>query len=128
MARWAPQKQDVLDALATEITTVYPDRAIIAILADDPAESAAFGRDLADAIDAAGRAATVASTFDGASADAVTIVTGPVARDETNLTRSHVQVWLDHGRDEDRALRRSIGIVLDVSDPEHPRRRFADSC
>jgi hypothetical protein len=128
MARWAPQKQDVLDAFASEITTVYPDRAIVAILGDDPAESAAFGRDLADAIAASGRAATTADTFDGVAPDAVTVVTGPVARDEANLTRSHVQVWLDHGRDEDRALRRSIGVVFDVSDPDHPRRRFADSC
>lgn len=128
MARWAPRKQDVLDAFASEITTVYPDRAIVAILADDPAESAAFARDLADAIVASGHAATTADAFDGAAADGVTVVSGPAARDEANLGRSHVQVWLDHGRDEDRHLRRAIGVVFDVSDPDHPRRRFADSC
>lgn len=127
MARWAPQKHDVLDAFATEIASVYPRRVIVAIMADDAAESAAFGDDLAVALESAGRHAVVSDTFDAAP-DVVTIVVGPEARDEANLQRSNVPVWLDHDRDDDRRLRRTIGVVFDVSDPEHPRRRFADSC
>jgi hypothetical protein len=127
MARWAPQKQDVLDAFAQEIVSTYPSKAAVAVLARDAEESRVFGAGIAEAITATGRAATVSESTE-VSPDAITIVVGPVALDEANWTRWNVPVWLDHDADEDRGMRRKAGVVFDVSDPEHPRRRFADSC
>lgn len=60
MTRWAPQKTDVLDALAAEILHNYPrGRVIVAV--DGIAGTAEFADDLAEAVKNAGRAAFRAS-------------------------------------------------------------------
>lgn len=65
MTKWAPAKRDVLAELAGEILHNYGrGRAIVAIDGDDPVESGAFARDLAEAIHEAGHAALVAHLED----------------------------------------------------------------
>ncbi|MFT4123190.1 MAG: hypothetical protein QM635_05085 [Microbacteriaceae bacterium] len=126
MARWAPARQDVIAELAREITGVYTGRAIVAIMADDERESAAFGQELAEAVTAGGRTAVLSRDGVGAADGVVTIVVGPAARRQP--TAFHVRVWLDHDRPEDARERAEAAVVFDLSEPEHPRRRFADSC
>ena len=63
MTRWAPQKTDVLDALAAEIAHNYGrGRAIVAV--DGFADTAAFADDLANALKRAGTQAFRASIRD----------------------------------------------------------------
>ena len=56
MTRWAPQKSDVLDALAAEILHNYPrGRVIVAVDGIDGAGKSHFANDLAEAIRVTGR-------------------------------------------------------------------------
>jgi uridine kinase len=65
MTKWAPQKVDVLDALAAEVLHNYGrGRVAVAIDGDDPAVSASFADDLAAALARAGHGAFVAHLSD----------------------------------------------------------------
>ncbi|SMH35006.1 uridine kinase [Rathayibacter oskolensis] len=65
MTKWAPQKADVLDALAAEVLHNYArGRVAVGIDADDPEVSAAFSADLADALRRAGHDAFTAHLVD----------------------------------------------------------------
>jgi hypothetical protein len=128
MTAWAPQKQDVIDEFARELTSVYSrGKAAIAVQAHDATESLTFANELSAAIAATGRSSRVSDVADAVD-DTVTVYGGDVTMDAANATRWNVTVWLDHALDADRARRKDSGVVFDVTDPEHPRRRFADSC
>lgn len=65
MTKWAPAKRDVLAELAAEILHNYArGRVIVAIDGDTAVESAAFARDLAEALRETGHAAVVAHLDD----------------------------------------------------------------
>ncbi|MWV50362.1 hypothetical protein GRS96_13900 [Rathayibacter sp. VKM Ac-2803] len=65
MTQWAPQKADVLDALAAEVLHNYGrGRVAVGIDGDDPEISAAFALELAEAIRRAGHDAMVAHLTD----------------------------------------------------------------
>ncbi|KQQ10687.1 hypothetical protein [Rathayibacter sp. Leaf296] len=65
MTKWAPQKADVLDALAAEVLHNYSrGRVAVAIDGDDPAVSSAFAEDLAAAVRRAGHGVFVAHLTD----------------------------------------------------------------
>lgn len=65
MTKWAPQKADVLDALATEVLHNYGrGRVAVGIDGDDPAVSGAFALDFAEALRRAGHDAVVAHLGD----------------------------------------------------------------
>ena len=65
MTRWAPQKADVLDALAAEVLHNYGHgRVAVGIDGDDPAVSAEFALAFAEALRRAGRDAVVAHLDD----------------------------------------------------------------
>ncbi|AND16823.1 hypothetical protein [Rathayibacter tritici] len=65
MTRWAPQKADVLDALAAEVLHNYArGRVTVGIDGDDPEVSGAFALELAEALRRAGRDAIIAHLAD----------------------------------------------------------------
>jgi hypothetical protein len=129
MAHWAPLKQDTLDALAGEITQNYGSGfALVAITAEDTDVATSFATDLAGSFaDRPTRVITadappLPSRAD--NPDTIVFVTGPVTADAENF---NFTVWLESGR-IDRTTRAAASAIVDVSDPEHPRRLFADSC
>src|SRR5690348_5730526 len=101
MTRWAPQKADTLAALAAEITALYPSGRV-----------AVFG---AGAVEFAAELGIPAL----APTEPLTLATAG----EYNYT-----IWLDDGSSTDRVARTTASAIVDVTDPEHPRRVFADSC
>ncbi|KZX20549.1 hypothetical protein [Rathayibacter tanaceti] len=65
MTRWAPQKADVLDALAAEVLHNYGrGRVAVGVDGDDPAVSGVFALELAEALRRAGHDAIVAHLAD----------------------------------------------------------------
>ncbi|WP_146083143.1 MULTISPECIES: hypothetical protein [unclassified Rathayibacter] len=199
MTRWAPQKADVLDALAAEVLHNYGrGRVKVGIDGDDPAVSAAFALDLAEALRRAGKDAIVAhladfrrpradrddpavpdeqrsyaagydyellrrvlldpftlggstgfvlAGFDAvrdearqarwrtAGRDAVLLVDGEFAlRPElrgawsTSIRLDTQEPPVDAAYRATTDPRRLAGILVDIRDPEQPRRLFADSC
>jgi uridine kinase len=135
MAQWAPLKKDTLDALASEIMHNYGSGfALVAISAVDTATATTFASDLGDSLEAAGR--TVLSyVLDGPDLPArdegtMFLITGAAATDPSLAGHWNYSVWLEdsaaHGID--RTTRAAASAIVDVTDPEHPRRVFADSC
>jgi uridine kinase len=58
------------------------------------------------------------------------LITGAAATDPSLAGHWNYSVWLEdsaaHGID--RTTRAAASAIVDVTDPEHPRRVFADSC
>ncbi|WP_298865779.1 hypothetical protein [uncultured Microbacterium sp.] len=68
----------------------------------------------------------VVAPFRDAGADAVLIVAGDEGLlDATRRGMWHFSVWLLAGSEEPHD---DATVLVDVSDPQHPFRRFADSC
>ncbi len=151
MARWAPQKHDVLDALAEEILHNYSrGRAVVAIDAAGADASKAFAEDLAAVF--AERGVTVErATFDGdldalrssvltpfraADGDAVLLVDGRFLLEESARGAWNTAVWLNGAPADEEGERYVARVdprwaahaIYDVRDPETPRRIFADAC
>lgn len=129
MAHWAPLKQDTLDALAAEISQNYGSGfALVAITAENPDVAASFATDLAGSF---GDRPTRVIAADGPplpsrtdNPDTIVFVTGAATADAENF---NFTVWLESDR-IDRTTRAAASAIVDVTDPEHPRRLFADSC
>jgi uridine kinase len=137
---WAPAKKDVLDELAAEILHNYgAGRAVVAVDGVDAGRTTAFADDLADAMRDAGRTverATSGSTTTVESelvqpfkanrdgGDLLLLVDGVDLHDPSVAGLWNFLVWLA----SDRLHQQIASALVDVSDPEHPRRIFADSC
>ena len=135
MAKWAPLKKDTLDALASEIMHNYGSGfALVAISAVETETATSFASELGDSLEAAGRtvSATVVDGPDLPARDEGTmyLVTGTAATDPALAGHWNYSIWLED-RDAngiDRTTRAAASAIVDVTDPEHPRRVFADSC
>ncbi len=129
MAHWAPLKQDTLAALAAEISQNYGSGfALVAITAENPDVAAPFAADLAVSF---GERPTSVVALDvpplpkrAENPDTLFLVTGAVTADPESF---NFTVWLESDR-IDRTTRAAASAIVDVIDPEHPRRVFADSC
>lgn len=133
-------------------------RVVVAIDGVDDAGQAGFADRLSEAITAAGHGAARASLGNGAEATATLTATvtafradsgapdGILVVDGTRVNSADLaglwnfSVWLDGGSPEAAATtaqerytrevspRRIATAIVDNTDEEHPRRRFADSC
>jgi hypothetical protein len=108
MSQWAPQKADTLAAVAAEITQHY-GTGKVGVFGQG---AQAFSAELAEVLGASG------PTVSPSDAELST-----AAASKYNFT-----IWLDHGITADRDARTIASAIIDVSDPEHPRRVFADAC
>jgi hypothetical protein len=128
---WAPLKKDTLDALAAEILHNYGSgSALVAITATDEDTATAFARDLGASLEDAGRSVAFqsgANTVPPRTDDTLTLVTGAVTTDAAATGHWNYLVWLENGSIE-RTTRAAASAIVDVTDPDHPRRVFADSC
>jgi hypothetical protein len=129
MAHWAPLKQDTLDALAAEIAQNYGSGfTLVSITAEKADVAASFAADLAGSFGE--RSVSVVNLDEPPlpkrvdNPDTLFLVTGAVT---ANPEAFNFVVWLESDR-IDRTTRAAASAIVDVSDPEHPRRLFADSC
>jgi hypothetical protein len=129
MAHWAPLKQDTLDALAGEISQNYGSGfALVAITGEDADVATSFATDLAASfgdrptrvVQADSRPLPARSD----NPDPIFFVKGAATAEKENF---NFTVWLESDR-IDRTTRAAASAIVDVSDPDHPRRVFADSC
>src|SRR6187402_1854081 len=102
MTRWAPQKADTLAALAAEITMNYPSGrvAVFGLGADE------FATELA--------------------APGLNVVAPGGELSKASAGAYNFTIWLEDAP-RDRVARANASAIIDVSNPEHPRRVFADS-
>lgn len=158
MAQWAPERTDTMAALAAEILHNYArGRVVVAIDGVDDAGQSAFADRLSEAITAAGHGSARASKGQGpdaaatltaevaafraeTGADAILVVDGTRVNSSDLAGLWNFSVWLDGGSPEAAATpdqerytrevspRRIATAIVDNTDEEHPRRRFADSC
>jgi hypothetical protein len=128
--------------IASEFVHLYPrGRRLLAVAGADADRSRRSADDLATALTAAGQRverqhsdgdeellrSAVIAPFRSASIDgAVLVVSGPPALlSETLRGAWHYIVWQLSG---DEAPHTIAAAIVDVSDPAHPTRRFADYC
>ena len=130
MARWAPLKQDTLDALAAEISHNYGTG--FALVGISGADAPAFAAELADSF---GDRPVRVAAIDAAplpvrtdEPDTLVLVTGAVTSDPALAGHWNYTVFLEDRNRLDRTTRAAASAIVDVTDPEHPRRSFADSC
>jgi hypothetical protein len=142
MARWAPQRTDTLHALVEEVLQNYSHgRVIVAIDGLDAAITAPFADDLAAELRVIGHEVERGSVTAGATVDAVraTIVApfrapggdGYLLVDGHGLLGDLRGLWNFSVRLDSRIAssdRAEASAIVNVDDPEHPRRVFADSC
>ena len=125
---WAPLKKDTLDALAAEILHNYATgSALVAVSAADEDVATAFARDLGGALEDAGRAVSFQSGANSVPPrvdDTLTLVTGQATASSEFF---NYVIWLESGS-IDRGTRAAASAIVDVTDPDVPRRVFADSC
>jgi uridine kinase len=150
MARWAPERRDTIHALADEVRQNYSHgRVVVAVDGADAAITARFADDLAADLSGQGHAAERASVSSDADVDAVRsgIVApfrasldgaGEEAGDGFLVVDGHTllgpelrglwnfSVRLDGS--EPSTDRADASAILNVADPDQPRRVFADSC
>ncbi|MEO6117069.1 MAG: hypothetical protein ABIP33_11845 [Pseudolysinimonas sp.] len=144
MARWAPERRDTIHALADEVRQNYGHgRVIVAVDGVDAAITAQFADDLAvdlrdDGHQSARVSVAAADDLDAVRSGIVTPFRGAAQADEylvvdgqTLLGPGLSGLWnfsvrLD-GPDPS-ANRADATAIVNVADPEHPRRQFADSC
>jgi len=142
MARWAPQRTDTLHALAEEVLQNYGHgRVVVAIDGQDAAMTASFADDLAVELRRLGNEVERASVAAGAQLDAVraTVVApfraaggdGYLLVDGNGLLGELAGLWNFSARLDSRVVssdRAEASAIVNIDDPEHPRRVFADSC
>ncbi len=136
------QRRTLLEGVAREFLHNYPRGSrLLAVAGADAGRSVAFADDLAavlhghgiaaasvsqDARNEAGLRADVIDPLRAERADAVTIVSGDGSL-LAERTRGlwHSSVWLLEGDEEPNT---EADAIVDVSDPQHPTRRYADFC
>jgi len=142
MARWAPERTDTLHALAEEVLQNYGHgRVVVAIDGQDAAITGSLADDLAVELRALGKSVERASVATGAQVDAVraTVVApfraseadGYLLVDGAGLLGELGGLWNFSVRLDSRVAssdRAEASAIVNVDDPEHPRRVFADSC
>jgi hypothetical protein len=135
MAEWQPLKKDVLDALAAEILQNNPTGRI-AIDGDSGSGEFAFAQHLAASLRERGRTVTVSTASAEFDTDLLLVAGERLQVPELAGTWRYA-VWVDGHQDGPSALadyvsavspRAKANAIIDNRDPEHPRRRFADSC
>ena len=142
MARWAPQRTDTLHALAEEVLQNYGHgRVVVAIDGPDAATTGPFADDLAVELRGLGHEVERATEAAGAQVDAVraTVVApfraaggdGYLLVDGHGLLGELKPLWNFSVRLDSRIAssdRAEASAIVNIDDPEHPRRVFADSC
>jgi uridine kinase len=136
--QWQPLKKDVIDALADEILHNYA-RGRIAVDGGIASGVTAFAEDLAVSLRDKGRSVTVAEANGDFDTDLL-LVAGERLQVPELAGKWNFRVWVDGAESPelaDTALaeyireispRAKANAIVDNRDPEHPRRRFADSC
>jgi hypothetical protein len=148
MARWAPQEIDTMAAIASEVVAqVGTNRTVIAVDGQDGTDLEHVAGALVAGFEQHGVHAMAAAA---PSADPATLRTdlvtpfrttgagegvlvvhgqGLLAPSTRTLWRWSLWVEQETGRLERRAdVKIAASAVLDVSDPEHPRREWNDAC
>ena len=133
----------VWDDIASEFLHLYGRGGrLLAVGGADADRSRRAADDLAGALDAAGQTVERTHTADGdeqrlrdevvvpspadAEADRVVIVSGPAALLDPSIRGLwHYTLWQLAG---DEPPHSAASALVDVTDPEHPARRFADYC
>ncbi|GAA3940973.1 hypothetical protein [Microbacterium soli] len=132
----------LLDSVIDEFLRSYPRGSrMIAVSSPDRDRSTAFAARLADALTARGIAARartpdavdadvlraeLITPFRSTREDAVLVVAGDAdLLDSARRGMWHFSVWLMVG---DEAPHTAATALVEVTDPEHPSRRFADYC
>jgi len=134
---------DVWDGIASEFLHPYPSGARLLAVAGTDAERARHAADaLAAALASAGQRVDRAHTADGDEqalradvidpfraerpSGTVLLASGPAALlSESARGIWNFSVWLVA---EDEAPHAAASALVDIADPAHPRRRWADSC
>ncbi|MCU1413509.1 MAG: hypothetical protein JWN80_849 [Microbacteriaceae bacterium] len=132
MATWQPLKKDVIAALAAEILQNY-STGRIAVDGDKGSGERELAENLAAALRDSGRTVTVADSNEDFSTDLL-LVAGERLQVPELAGKWRYAIWVE-GADEpdadyDREVKPRVkaNAIIDNRDPEHPRRRFADSC
>ncbi|WP_420367876.1 hypothetical protein [Curtobacterium sp. L1-20] len=148
MARWAPQETDTMAAIAAEvIAQVGTNRTVIGIDGQEGTDLERVASALVEGFKQHGVSAMAAAapTSDAdvlrsdiitpfrttGAGDGVLVVhgRGVLAHGAHRLWRWSLWVEQEDGRLERRAdVKIAASAVLDVSDPEHPRREWNDAC
>ncbi|MFB9648045.1 hypothetical protein [Curtobacterium pusillum] len=148
MARWAPQETDTMAAIAAEvIAQVGTNRTVVGVDGQDGTDLERVAAGLVAGFQQHGvsamAAAAPSSDVDILRADLVTpfrttgagagvLVVhghGTLAPGARGLWRWSLWVEQESGRLERRAdVKVAASAVLDVTDPEHPRREWNDAC
>ena len=107
-------------AFAAQLAAAFTARGITATAVTPDAA------DAADAADAVTLRAEVVGPFRGARENAVLIVAGDAdLLDDTRRGMWHFSLWLMAG---DETPHTAASALVDVTDPQHPFRQFADYC
>jgi uridine kinase len=145
MARWAPERSDTIHTVSEELLQNYPrGRVVVAIDGSDPAITSAFADDLAGDLRTGGRRVERASATERSNdPDAIRAeLTAPFRKDrdtdavlivdgQSLLEAGLKGLWNFSVRLDSRIAssdRAEATAIVNVDDPEHPRRVFADSC
>ncbi|MFL0388951.1 hypothetical protein [Curtobacterium sp. 179-B 9B NHS] len=148
MARWAPQETDTMAAIASEvIAQVGTNRTVVGIDGQDGTDLERVAAALVGAFQQQGVSAMAAAApsadLDVLRAEVVTpfrttgagegvlVVHGQglLAPGPRGLWRWSLWVEQEDGRLERRAdVKIAASAVLDVTDPDHPRREWNDAC
>ncbi len=154
MESWTPNKRAVLAELVRNILGNYPrGRVLVAVDGIATIVTAPFADDLAQAFRLAGHTAFRSSVdqwergrasippldWSAGAGDALLVIDGTHLHHASRVGQWHTTVWLDAGTrvGPDAAVARYLmttqpralaAAIVDVTDPESPRRRFADSC
>jgi hypothetical protein len=148
MARWAPEETDTMAAIATEIEqNVGTARTVLAIDGDDGTDLERVAASLVRAFEAAGvfamSAAAPSSAIDELRSDivqpfrstgagaGVLVVHGRGLLAAPTRTLWQWTLWVERSADATERggdAKTHASAVLDVSDPEHPRRNWNDAC
>jgi len=133
---------DLLNSVIDEFLHSYAHGSrLVAVSSPDRDRSAAFAAQLAAAFTARGITATaevpdapdadalrseLVGPFRSARENAVLVVAGdPGLLDDTRRGMWHFSIWLMAGEETPHT---AATALVDVSDPQHPFRRFADYC
>ncbi len=131
MATWQPLKKDVIDALAAEILQNY-STGRIAVDGATGAGEREFAENLAVALRQSGRTVTVATSDEDFDTDLL-LVAGEALQGPELAGGWRYAIWVEGDDDDSEYIRQvkprmKANAIIDNRDPEHPRRRFADSC
>ena len=132
MATWQPLKKDVIVALAAEILQNY-STGRIAVDGATGAGEREFAENLAAALRESGSTVTVATSNEDFDTDLLLVAGERLQVPElAGKWRYAILVEGDDTGDSEYVRevkpRAKANAIIDNRDPEHPRRRFADSC